>query len=122
MKQIYRIAIVDDDEGVRQSLSSLVRSLGHEVRTYASAAAFLAQNGGDPDCLLTDVQMPHMSGEQLQAALLARGATYPMLFMTAFPTDGLRERLMARGARAFLVKPVEGETMSRCLAQALHAA
>ncbi|WP_313344754.1 response regulator [Stenotrophomonas sp.] len=120
MKPLYRIAIVDDDDGVRQSLSSLVRSLGHEVRTYASAAAFLADDGDAPDCLLTDIQMPQMSGDQLQAALIERGCRFPMLFMTAFPNDAVRDRVMGRGGRAFLVKPVDGEAMSQCLAEALH--
>jgi len=119
MKPNYRIAIVDDDDGVRQALSSLGRALGYEVRTYACAADFLADACDPPDCLLTDVQMPQMDGDQLQAELLARGCRFPMIFMTAFPTDVLRARVMARGARAFLVKPVDGETMSRCLAQAL---
>jgi len=73
MKPNYRIAIVDDDDGVRQSLSSLVRALGYEVRTYACAADFLADAGDPPDCLLTDIQMPQMDGDQLQAELLARG-------------------------------------------------
>lgn len=122
MKPIYRIAIVDDDEGVRQSLSSLVRSLGHEVRTHASGAAFLAADGDPPDCLLTDIQMPRMSGDQLQAELLARGCSFPMIFMSAFPSDAVRERVMGRGGRAFLVKPVDGEAMSRCLAEALRRA
>ena len=119
MKPIYRIAIVDDDDGVRQSLSSLVRALGHEVRTYPSATAFLADDGDPPDCLLTDIQMPQMDGDQLQAELLARGCTYPMIFMTGFPNDALRARVMARGARAFLVKPVDGDAMARCLGEAL---
>ena len=61
----------DDDDGVRQSLSSLVRALGYEVRTYACAADFLADACDPPDCLLTDVQMPQMDGDQLQAELLA---------------------------------------------------
>ncbi|WP_102944582.1 response regulator [Stenotrophomonas sp. VV52] len=119
MKPIHRIAIVDDDDGVRQSLSSLVRALGHEVRTYPSATAFLADDGDAPDCLLTDIQMPQMDGDQLQAALLDRGVTYPMIFMTGFPNEALRARVMARGARAFLVKPVDGDAMARCLGEAL---
>jgi len=119
MKPSYRIAIVDDDDGVRQSLSSLVRSLGHEACTYASAAAFLADEGDAPDCLLTDMQMPQMSGDQLQAELLARGCAFPMIFMTAFPTDALRARVMERGGRAFLVKPVDGEAMLRCIEEAI---
>jgi FixJ family two-component response regulator len=65
------------------------------------------------------MQMPQISGDQLQAELLARGCAFPMIFMTAFPTDALRARVMERGGRAFLVKPVEGEAMSRCIDEAL---
>ncbi len=119
MNPKYRVAILDDDDGVRQSLSSLVRSLGHDVCTFASAAAFLADTDCRPHCLITDIQMPGMSGDALQEILLSRGDNLPMIFMTAFPTDALRARVMGRGGHAFLVKPVDGEAMSRCLAQAL---
>ena len=92
MKPNYRIAIVDDDDGVRQSLSSLVRALGYEVRTYVCAADFLADACDPPDCLLTDVQMPQMDGDQLQAELLARGCRFPMIFMPAVPTAWPQKR------------------------------
>ena len=60
------IAIVDDDEGVRTSLASLVRSLGYEARTYGSGDDFLRQPPGeDPACMITDIQMPAMSGADL---------------------------------------------------------
>jgi CheY-like chemotaxis protein len=72
------IAVIDDDDGVRMSLSSLVRSLGYEVRTYGSAVAFLEDAGsGAVDCIITDLQMPQMSGEQLQAQLVSSGRTLP---------------------------------------------
>lgn len=117
------IAVIDDDEGVRTSLSSLVRSLGYEVRTYGSAPAFLQDSGqGDVDCIISDVQMPQMSGEQLQAQLVSSGHAPPMIFMTAFPTQATRERVMAMGACAFLDKPVDGDAIARHLALALaHA-
>lgn len=120
MNPMYRVAIVDDDDGVRQSLSSLLRALGHEVRTFASAEAFLASLEERPDCLLTDIQMPQMNGDVLQQELLARGYAFPMIFMSAYPTEAIRERVMARGAIAFLAKPVDAEAISRCLALALE--
>ena len=114
------IAIIDDDEGVRTSLSSLLRSFGYEIRSYGSATEFLDERGrADPDCLIADMQMPRMSGEQLQAELLARGRTFPMIFMTAFPAETVRIRVMARGACAFLDKPVDGDRIAGCLASAL---
>lgn len=114
------IAIVDDDEGVRLSMSSLARSLGYQVRTYASALDFLHDaSAPEPDCLVTDLQMPGMCGEQLRDALVAAGRDVPVIYMTAFPSVPSRTFLMANGASAYLVKPVDGATMARCLAQAL---
>lgn len=121
MNRTPTIAIIDDDDGVRTSLSSLVRSLGHDVRTYGSAHEFLGDRGhGDPDCVITDIQMPQMSGEQLQAELIAAGRSLPMIFMTAFPAAATRNRVMAMGASAFLDKPVDGDAIARCLAAVLE--
>jgi FixJ family two-component response regulator len=120
MKRAPMIAILDDDEGVRTSLSSLVRSLGHDVRTYASATQFLADvDAGDPDCLITDMQMPGMTGAQLLDALTARERRFPVIVMTAFPSNGMRDRVLAAGALAYLVKPMDGPTVARCIAAAL---
>ena len=114
------VAIIDDDEGVRDSLVSLVRSLGHETLSYPSAGAFLAAPGPDPACLITDVQMPGMTGDQLQAALLAGGRTIPMIFVTAFHVDAIRERVMGAGGVAYLIKPVNCDAIERNLAKALQ--
>lgn len=115
------IAIVDDDEGVRTSLSSLVRSLGHEVRTYGSAVAFLADaDAGDPGCLITDMQMPRMTGAQLLDALAEAGRRFPVIVMTAYPSDTTRDRVLASGAFAYLVKPMDGPTLARCIVAALE--
>ncbi|OZI43659.1 hypothetical protein CEK29_10985 [Bordetella genomosp. 5] len=120
MNHVPTIAIVDDDDGVRTSLSSLIRSLGYRVRAYASAPAFLASlDEGYPDCLVSDIQMAPMTGEALQAALIAADCRFPMIFMTAFSTEAIRSRMLASGARAWLEKPVDGDIMARCLADAL---
>ncbi|MEP9388393.1 response regulator [Mesorhizobium sp. KR9-304] len=112
------IAIVDDDDGVRSSLTSLLRSLGYQVRSYASAREFLDDRGaGDPGCMITDIQMPNMTGDQLQAELIASGRDFPMIFMTAFPTETTRQRVLAAGGFAYLDKPVEGDAITRCLAE-----
>ncbi len=63
--------------------------------------------------------MPQMTGDQLQAALIASGRIFPMIFMTAFPTEAVCNRVMAAGACAFIDKPYDGETISRCLEAAL---
>lgn len=120
MKHAPMIAILDDDDGVRTSLSSLVRSLGHDVRTYASAIDFLDDaDAGDPDCLITDVQMPGMTGAQLLDALVVAGRRFPVIVMTAFPSDATRDRVLAAGALAYLVKPMAGPTVARCIDAAL---
>jgi FixJ family two-component response regulator len=121
MNRIPTIAIVDDDDGVRMSLSSLIRSLGYEVRIYSSAPEFLNdRESGDPDCVITDIQMPQMTGEQLQAELISAGRLLPMIFMTAFPAPATRNRVMAAGACAFLDKPVDGSAIARVLAATLE--
>jgi FixJ family two-component response regulator len=113
------IAIVDDDAGVRAALTSLVRSLGYEARPFPSALAFLEIRGGDPAVLIADIQMPGMTGDALQARLNAEGRRFPILFMTAFAAEAVRARVLTAGAAGCLDKPVDGETIARCLAAAL---
>ncbi len=120
MPSTPRVAVIDDDAGVRSSLTSLIRSLGYEARAYRSGPDFLAETAdGDPDCLITDIQMPGMTGDQLQSALIAAGRRFPMIFMTAFPTAATRERVMAAGACAYLDKPVEPDAIASHIAAAL---
>ncbi|WP_339038786.1 response regulator [Bradyrhizobium symbiodeficiens] len=114
------IAIVDDDEGVRTSLASLVRSIGYEAQAYASGMDFLQQApGDDPACMIADVQMPVISGDELQARLVAAGRHFPIIFMTAFPSENVRQRVMAAGAHCYLGKPSSGDEIIRCLEEAL---
>ncbi len=114
------IAIVDDDEGVRTSLASLVRSIGYEAQAYASGMDFLRQApGDDPACMIADVQMPVISGDELQARLVAAGRHFPIIFMTAFPSENVRQRVMAAGAHCYLGKPSSGDEIIRCLEEAL---
>jgi len=120
MQHRCTVAIVDDDDGVRNSLASLIRSLGYEARGYSSAPQFLADHeSGDPDCMIADIQMPEMTGDELQAILVASGRRFPMIFMTAFPTALVRERVLAAGACAFIEKPAESDTIAHHLALAV---
>jgi FixJ family two-component response regulator len=106
------IAIVDDDPDVRGGLVSLVRSTGADVRSFASAEAFLAEDAPrKTDCLLTDLHLPGISGLELQAALKSRGDVCPVVLMTAFPTDAARTEAAIAGAAAFLVKPVDPDVL-----------
>lgn len=116
------ICIVDDDDSVRAAVSSLVRSLGFKVRTYASAEEFLGSPTLDEtSCLVSDIQMPGMSGLELQKALAARQCPIPIIFITAFPEDGVRRRAEAAGAVGFLSKPFDGQAMIEYLNAALEA-
>jgi FixJ family two-component response regulator len=114
------VAIVDDDEAVRTMLASLVRSLGYEARTYRSGADFLeAWRGEEPACMIADIQMPLMTGDELQVRLVEAGRRFPIIFMTAFPTEPVRHRVLEAGAHCYLSKPVGGNEIIRCLEEAL---
>ena len=116
MSKIPTIAVVDDDDGVRTSLTSLLRSLGYEVRCYSSALEFLDDKiADDPSCMIADIQMPGMPGDELQAELRAGGRVFPMILMTAYPSETTRARVMSAGAHAFLDKPVDADAIAECL-------
>ena len=120
MSQAPLIAVVDDDEAVRASLEALIRSLGHRVATFASAAAFLASEvSSGADCLISDVQMPGLSGFDLQLALGERGLATPVILITAFDDARARARGLALGAACFLKKPFSGDSIVKCLEAAL---
>jgi FixJ family two-component response regulator len=110
------ISIVDDDESVRAAMSSLVRSLSYDACEFASAEAFLASpRRDDTACLIVDVQMPGMSGLDLQDALNAEQRPIPIIFITALPADRVRERAEAGGAVGFFAKPVDSQKIIFCL-------
>lgn len=80
------IAIVDDDDSVRTALESLLRSSGYKVQTYCSALEFLNTNGpAQTHCLISDIQMPGMSGLELHKQLVAMGFHIPTIYITAYP-------------------------------------
>ncbi|TGD97725.1 response regulator transcription factor [Methylobacterium nonmethylotrophicum] len=120
MTQEATIAIVDDDEGVRLSMASLVRSLGYLVRTYASGSDFLRDAlDQEPAVMISDLRMPGMNGDELQARLLADGRRFPIIFLTGYATDAIKQRVLDAGATCLLSKPADGETIVRCIEQAL---
>jgi FixJ family two-component response regulator len=82
------ISVVDDDASVRVGTENLLSSFGYAVHTFASARDFLrSAQFSDTSCVITDVQMPAMSGVELQALLLAQGHHVPIIFITAFSDD-----------------------------------
>ena len=106
------VAIVDDDVSVRSALACLLRALGVDARTYSSARDFLkALPSGIPDCLIVDLNMPYMSGLELQRELLRRGARIPTIVVTACDDKSYRDQCRVLGAMAYLVKPVDPDAL-----------
>lgn len=114
------IYIVDDDEALRGALSSLLRSVGMQVQTFASAAAFLQRPAVDaPSCLLLDVRLQGISGLDFQAELLKSGSTMPVILMTGHGDIPMSVRAMKAGAIDFLTKPFREQDMLDAVAVAL---
>jgi len=115
------ISIIDDDESMRCAVKSLVTSLGFGAYTFASAEKFLQSPHLDhTSCVITDLQMPGLSGVELQKSLLAQGRRIPIIFVTAFPEERLRARAMAAGAVGFMSKPFESETLIKLIDKAME--
>ena len=115
------VAIIDDDESVRATTDSLVRSLGCVVFTFASAEEFLRSDRFDDfSCVIADVQMSGMSGVELQAHLLTQGNRVPFIFFTAFPDERIRAQALRAGAICYLTKPFDGDRLVQGLQDALN--
>lgn len=118
--QVPMIAIVEDDASVREATQSLVRSVGFTACTFASAEEFMrSPDTNEVSCLIADVQLPGMSGVELQRVLIAQGRSTPVIFMSAFEDAAVRARALKAGAVCFLSKPVEGQTFVEYLEKAL---
>lgn len=116
-----RIAVVDDDESVRESLPDLLGSFGLETRPFASAEDFLASGAiDDIDCLVLDVAMPGMSGPELQRELARMGYRTPIIFITAHSDEKGWPALLGSGAVACLLKPFSEEAMLGAVRSALN--
>ena len=114
------ISIVEDDASVREATKGLVRSLGYATATFASAEEYLQSDYvRNTSCLITDLQMPGMSGADLQDRLIADGHRTPVIFVTAYPEERIRARALGAGAFGFLSKPFDDETLIECLDRAL---
>ncbi|QIG52530.1 response regulator [Nordella sp. HKS 07] len=114
------ISIVDDDESVREATKGLVRSLGYTAVTFGSAEEFLSsERMPETSCIIADVQMPGVSGVEMQDRLIAEGHRLPVIFITAFPEDRVRERALEAGAIGYLSKPFNEEHLIGCLDKAL---
>jgi FixJ family two-component response regulator len=115
------IAIVDDDEFIRKSLSRLVRSAGYQVEAFASAEAFLESlSDRRPACLILDKKMPGVSGIELYRALVATNQPPPTIFISAHEEELLRARDEAPNEAGFLLKPFESDDLLLALRAAVN--
>jgi FixJ family two-component response regulator len=114
------ISIIDDDASMRNATRRLIKSFGLNANVFASAEEFLESDCvRDTSCVIADMQMPGLNGAELQGQLIAQGANTPIIFVTAFPEDSLRRRVLDAGAVGFLSKPFEEERLISCLKVAL---
>jgi len=112
MPSVPLIAIVDDDDALRNSLDNLLRSVGFRVQGFSSAETFLQANRvHETACLILDVRMAGMNGLELQRQLVEANWRIPIIFVTAYADDDARERALAAGAVAFLYKPCREEDL-----------
>ena len=120
MPNVPLIAIVDDDDALRNSLDNLLRSVGFGVQGFSSAEAFLqANHAHETACLILDVRMTGMSGLELQQQLGAANGHIPIIFVTAYADDDVRARALAAGAVAFLSKPCREDDLLKAIEAAL---
>jgi FixJ family two-component response regulator len=114
------IAIVDDDPLVRDSIDSLVRSEGLATAMFAGGSDLLDYDkAADVGCIVTDLNMPGMTGLELQEKIVKIGWRVPIIFMTAFPTPVAQAQAMAAGAMRFLTKPVDPDELLDAIGQAI---
>ena len=122
-EQVFKdvlIAIVDDDASVCQGIRTLVRSFGFNAVAFGSAELFLqSEMVPDATCLITDLQMPGLSGLELQEELRSRGCQTPIIVITAYPDEKHRTRALNAGAVGFLSKPFSDEALIGCLTAAI---
>jgi len=117
------IAVVDDDDSSRESLEGLFKSVGFDVRAFASAEEFLNWDHiGDADCLILDVVMPGMSGIELHRQLLDSHREMPVIFITAHGSaEEMRSTALANGARDYLIKPLSEDELLDAIQKALRS-
>lgn len=115
------IAIVDDDLSVCEGLDSLIRSAGWRAESFASAQEFLARAGAEPpSCLILDLQLPGLSGLDLQRRMAEIGLEIPIVFLTGHGSIPTSVRAMKAGATEFLTKPVDEEELLRAIHEAIE--
>jgi FixJ family two-component response regulator len=113
------IAVVEDDDSVREATVGLLRSNGFIAKGFSSADEFLKSNRiRITSCLIADVQMPGMSGLALYGALAASSTPIPTILITAYPDDAVRNRAISAGVTGYLVKPFSENALLECITAA----
>jgi FixJ family two-component response regulator len=114
------VSIIDDDISVRVAVADIVRSMDLTANTFASGQDFLTSNSlADTACIVADVQMPGISGIELQQALKVKDLKIPMIFITAYSDERIRAKALDGGAICFLNKPFGGGAIIECIERAL---
>jgi len=116
------ICIIDDDPWARSGLEELVLALGFRARTFESAEQFEESDViSQTRCVISDVQMPGLSGLDLQSRLRTEGHKTPVILVTAYPSEAYRARAMSDGAVALLTKPFDPSLMIDCIRRVMTA-
>jgi FixJ family two-component response regulator len=109
---VREVVVVEDDPGLREALGRVLSAGGFRVATFVSAEALLAAGlPADTGCCVFDIRLPKMSGLELYRTLSARGASPPVIFMTAFDEPSVREEARRLGAAGYLIKPFGGRQL-----------
>jgi FixJ family two-component response regulator len=117
------VAIIDDDEYSRAATTDLVKSLGFAVQDFTSALDFLASpHLHNTACLITDINMPRMTGIELYSHLVKSGYRVPTILLTAYPDDSVRADALAQGVICYLTKPCDDDHLLECVEAALKHA
>lgn len=120
MPEAPLVAVVDDDESIREALPDLLREFGYAARTFSSARAFLSSDCVDETkCLILDIAMPGMSGPDLQRELKSRPSQPPIVFISAHGDETLRPWLLEQGAIECLSKPFSDTALRDAIERAL---
>jgi FixJ family two-component response regulator len=117
------VAVVDDDQSVRESLPDLLREFGFKSQAFSSAHEFLASEFvSETRCLILDIAMPGMSGPDLQQELMLRRQQIPIVFITAHGDERVRPRMLEQGAVECLIKPFSDTALRAAVNAALRLA
>jgi len=120
LPELPTVAIVDDDEAVREAVEELLMVSGLACRTFAGAASFLtARTSHRFDCLVTDIRMPGMTGTELIEYLHSQGDDLPVIVLSSVLDQQVRAHALSLGVRSWFTKPVSDERLLGAIAAAI---